>query len=77
MQDHISDNLSESQLIQDSINGSRRMQQALYSKFAAKMYQVCLRYTSNTEDAKDNMVYIEGINENTKLTTFKAQILRK
>jgi RNA polymerase sigma-70 factor (ECF subfamily) len=30
------------------------MQQILYSKFAAKMYQVCLRYTSNnTEDAKD------------------------
>lgn len=29
------------------------MQQALYSKFAAKMFQVCLRYTSNTEDAKD------------------------
>ena len=32
---------------------------------------------TDTEDAKDNMVYIEGINENTKLTTFKAQILRK
>lgn len=30
------------------------MQQKLYSKFAAKMYQVCLRYTNNNaEDAKD------------------------
>jgi len=32
---------------------------------------------TDTEDAKDNLVYIEGINENTKLTTFKAQILRE
>jgi len=54
MQDYIQDNLSETQLIQDSIKGSRKMQQLLYSKFAAKMYQVCLRYTcNNTEDAKD------------------------
>jgi RNA polymerase sigma-70 factor (ECF subfamily) len=54
MQDYISDNVSDTQLIQDSIKGSRKMQQILYSKFAAKMYQVCLRYTSNNaEDAKD------------------------
>jgi RNA polymerase sigma factor (sigma-70 family) len=54
MQDYITDNLSEIQLIQDSIKGSRKMQQVLYSKFAAKMYPVCLRYThNNAEDAKD------------------------
>jgi RNA polymerase sigma factor (sigma-70 family) len=54
MQDHISDNLSVSQMIHDSINGCPKMQQTLYSIFAAKMYQVCLRYTdNNTEDAKD------------------------
>ncbi len=29
---------------------------------------------TDTEGVKDNLVYIEGINENTKLTTFKAQI---
>lgn len=54
MQDYITENLSEIQLIQDSIKGSRQMQQILYSKFAAKMYQVCLRYThNNADDAKD------------------------
>jgi RNA polymerase sigma factor (sigma-70 family) len=54
MQDYISENLSVSQLIQDSINGCPKMQQTLYSRFAAKMYQVCLRYTdNNAEDAKD------------------------
>jgi RNA polymerase sigma-70 factor (ECF subfamily) len=54
MQHYISDNLSETQLIHDSISGCRKMQQLLYSKFAAKMYQICLRYTcNNAEDAKD------------------------
>lgn len=54
MQHYISHNLSETQLIHDSINGCRKMQQLLYSKFAAKMYQICLRYTgNNAEDAKD------------------------
>ena len=54
MQDHITHNLSETQLILDSINGCGKMQHLLYSKFAAKMYQVCLRYTgNNAEEAKD------------------------
>jgi acyl-ACP thioesterase len=30
---------------------------------------------TDTAGVKDNLVYIEGINENTKLTTFKAQIV--
>jgi RNA polymerase sigma factor (sigma-70 family) len=54
MQYYISNNLSELSLIHGSMNGCPKMQQALYSKFADKMYQVCLRYTdNNTEDAKD------------------------
>lgn len=54
MQNYTSHNLSESQLIHESINGCYKMQQTLYSKFAAKMFQVCLRYTNNNkEDAKD------------------------
>ena len=54
MQDYISANLPVSQMIQDSINGCSKMQRALYNNFAAKMYQVCLRYTdNNAEDAKD------------------------
>ena len=54
MQHYIQDDLNESQLIHDSINGCCKMQQTLYSKFAAKMYQICLRYTNNNaEDAKD------------------------
>ena len=54
MQDYTSHKLSESQLIHDAINGCCKMQQTLYSKFAAKMFQVCLRYTNNNaEDAKD------------------------
>jgi RNA polymerase sigma factor (sigma-70 family) len=54
MQDYISETLTVSQMIQEAINGCPKMQQTLYSKFAAKMYSVCLRYTNNnTEDAKD------------------------
>lgn len=41
-------------MILDSIKGCPKMQKTLYSRFATKMYQVCLRYTNNnTEDAKD------------------------
>jgi len=29
------------------------MQQALYNRFASKMYGVCLRYASNSEEAED------------------------
>jgi RNA polymerase sigma-70 factor (ECF subfamily) len=54
MQDYITDNFSETQLINASIKGCPKMQRTLYSKFAAKMYQVCLRYTNNNaDDAKD------------------------
>jgi RNA polymerase sigma-70 factor (ECF subfamily) len=54
MPDHFSENITVSQLITDCINGCPKMQQTLYSRFAAKMYKICLRYTNNnTEDAKD------------------------
>ena len=54
MQDYISNNLSETEVINESINGCRKMQQLLYSRFAANMYKVCLRYTNNnTQDAQD------------------------
>ena len=54
MQHYISENLSDKQLINESINGCTKMQHTLYNRFATKMYQVCLRYTNNNaEDAKD------------------------
>jgi RNA polymerase sigma factor (sigma-70 family) len=54
MQEYISDNLTVSQMIQDSVNGCPKMQNTLYRFYAPKMYQVCLRYTNNNaDDAKD------------------------
>lgn len=44
---------SETDLIQGCINGDRQMQQALYSRFSAKMYGVCVRYAGNEHDADD------------------------
>ena len=46
-------NISESDLIQGSINGDRRMQELLYKNYSPKMYGVCLRYSGNTNDAQD------------------------
>jgi RNA polymerase sigma-70 factor (ECF subfamily) len=45
--------LSESDLIQGSINGDRRMQELLYNTYSPKMYGVCLRYSGNDDDAQD------------------------
>lgn len=44
---------SDSDLIEGCIRGERQMQQQLYSRFAAKMFGVCLRYAGNTEEAED------------------------
>lgn len=44
---------SESDLIQGCINGDRQMQKLLYERFSPKMYAVCLRYSGNSEDARD------------------------
>ncbi len=45
--------LSESDLISGCINGDRQMQELLYHRFSPKMYAVCLRYSGNSEDARD------------------------
>jgi RNA polymerase sigma factor (sigma-70 family) len=45
--------IPESDLISGCINGDRRMQRALYERYAAKMFGVCLRYAGSTEEAED------------------------
>ncbi len=44
---------NDSDLIEGSAAGNRKMQQQLYNRFAAKMFGVCLRYASNREEAED------------------------
>ncbi|TWI84894.1 RNA polymerase sigma-70 factor (ECF subfamily) [Lacibacter cauensis] len=44
---------TDADLIQGCIQGDRRMQKALYDKYAGKMYAVCLRYMGNADDAQD------------------------
>jgi RNA polymerase sigma factor (sigma-70 family) len=46
-------NISEADLIKGSLSGDRRMQERLYERYAPKMYSVCLRYASNSDDAQD------------------------
>lgn len=45
--------LSESDLISGCIKEDRQMQELLYHRFSPKMYAVCLRYSGNSEDARD------------------------
>ncbi len=45
--------VSETDLIKGCIQGDRTMQEELYNRFAGKMYAVCLRYSGNTDDARD------------------------
>lgn len=45
--------ISDSDLIKECIDGSRKMQELLYTRFAPKMYAVCLRYSGNSDDAQD------------------------
>ena len=45
--------ISESDLIEGCLRGDRKMQYALYERFAPKMYGVCLRYAANNEEAED------------------------
>jgi RNA polymerase sigma factor (sigma-70 family) len=40
-------------LIEGCLKGERRAQQAVYETFYGKMMAVCLRYTKNTDQAKD------------------------
>lgn len=45
--------ISDSDLIKGCLDGDSWMQEALYTRFAPKMYAVCLRYANNNDDAKD------------------------
>jgi RNA polymerase sigma factor (sigma-70 family) len=45
--------IMESELIRGCINGDRKMQEMLYYRFSPKMYTVCLRYSTNADDAQD------------------------
>lgn len=45
--------ISDTDLIEGCMQGNRKMQQALYDRFASKMYGVCLRYAGNTDEAQD------------------------
>lgn len=44
---------SETDLLEGCIRGDRKIQRALYERFAPKMYGVCLRYAGNAEEAED------------------------
>lgn len=46
-------NIQERDLIKGSIEGDAKMQEALYQRFAPKMYAVCMRYAGNNDDAQD------------------------
>lgn len=46
-------NLSENDLINGCLAGSRQSQEALYQRFSPKMYAVCLRYAGDANDAQD------------------------
>ena len=43
----------ESDLISGCIEGNRRMQEELYRRFSPRMYAVCLRYATSSEEAED------------------------
>jgi RNA polymerase sigma factor (sigma-70 family) len=43
----------EIDLIKGCMEGNRRMQEELYSRFSPRMYAVCLRYAGNAEEAED------------------------
>ncbi|HVZ56652.1 MAG TPA: RNA polymerase sigma factor [Chitinophagaceae bacterium] len=45
--------IPESDLLQGCLRGDRRMQEALYQRFAPRMYAVCLRYAGSAAEAED------------------------
>jgi RNA polymerase sigma factor (sigma-70 family) len=45
--------IPESDLISGCIEGNRRMQEELYRRFSPRMYAVCLRYATSSEEAED------------------------
>ncbi len=65
-------NIAETDLIAGCLNGERRMQEELYRRFSPRMYGVCLRYASNSEEAQD--ILQEGfIKIFKKLDSFRSE----
>jgi RNA polymerase sigma factor (sigma-70 family) len=65
-------NITENDLILGCLEGNRRMQEELYKRFSPRMYGVCLRYASNSEEAQD--ILQEGfIKIFKKLDTFRSE----
>jgi len=64
--------INDADLIKGCINNDRRMQEELYTRFAPKMYAVCLRYAGNAEEAED--ILQEGfIKIFKKLASFRSE----
>jgi RNA polymerase sigma-70 factor (ECF subfamily) len=63
--------IPEIDLISGCIDGNRRMQEELYRRFSPRMYAVCLRYASSSEEAED--ILQEGfIKIFKKLTSYRG-----
>lgn len=45
--------LSEEEIIKGCLKGDKIAQKALYDKYSAKMYGICLRYLKNKDEAED------------------------
>jgi RNA polymerase sigma factor (sigma-70 family) len=45
--------ITEPDLLRGCLSGDSKMQEELYTRFSAKMYAVCLRYSNNAETAQD------------------------
>jgi RNA polymerase sigma factor (sigma-70 family) len=45
--------VSENDLIRGCIAKNRKMQELMYRRYSPKMFALCLRYSSNTDDAQD------------------------
>lgn len=49
----LSDQREEEELIEGCLNGGRRYQRKLYERYYGAMLAVCMRYTSDREEARD------------------------
>ena len=45
--------LTDDEIIEGCLQSDRKMQKALYDKYASRMYAVCLRYAKDRDDASD------------------------
>lgn len=45
----------EDEILEGCRNGKAALQKIVYEKYAPKMFSICLRYTGNSEDARDMM----------------------